>query len=295
MGEVYRATDTTLGREVALKLLPEAFAADPDRLARFEREAKVLASLNHPGIAHLYGFESATLPDGTKAHVLVMELVEGRGPRGAAEARKGPRRRGGRHREADRRGPRGGAREGHRPPGPQAREREGDAGREGQGPRLRPRQGLDGRGPGRHVEPRPLAVPHPGPDRHRRRPHPRHRRLHVARAGAGQAGRQARRHLGLRCRAVRDAGRPAAVRRRDGLGRPRRRPRARDRLEPPPRRNATRRPPRARALPRARPAPAPARHRGRPPRPARGRAPLPRAARRPRRPRPRATAAGPPS
>ena len=61
MGEVYRATDTKLGRDVALKLLPEAFAADPERLARFEREAKVLASLNHPGIAHLYGFESATL------------------------------------------------------------------------------------------------------------------------------------------------------------------------------------------------------------------------------------------
>ena len=62
MGEVYRATDTTLGRDVALKLLPEAFATDPDRLARFEREAKVLASLNHPGIAHLYGFESAAPP-----------------------------------------------------------------------------------------------------------------------------------------------------------------------------------------------------------------------------------------
>ncbi len=77
MGEVYRATDTKLGREVALKLLPEAFAADPDRLARFEREAKVLASLNHPGIAHLYGFESARLPDGSSSHFLAMELVEG--------------------------------------------------------------------------------------------------------------------------------------------------------------------------------------------------------------------------
>jgi serine/threonine-protein kinase len=77
MGEVYRATDTKLGREVALKLLPEAFAADPDRLARFEREARLLASLNHTGIAHLYGFESATLDDGSTAHVLVMELVEG--------------------------------------------------------------------------------------------------------------------------------------------------------------------------------------------------------------------------
>ena len=77
MGEVYRATDTKLGREVALKLLPEAFASDPERLARFEREAKVLASLNHPGIAHLYGFESATLEGGSRAHVLVMELAEG--------------------------------------------------------------------------------------------------------------------------------------------------------------------------------------------------------------------------
>jgi serine/threonine protein kinase/Tol biopolymer transport system component len=77
MGEVYRATDTKLGRDVALKILPEAFAADSERLARFEREARVLASLNHPGIAHLYGFESATPPDGTTAHFLVMELVEG--------------------------------------------------------------------------------------------------------------------------------------------------------------------------------------------------------------------------
>ncbi len=77
MGDVYRATDTKLGRDVAIKLLPEAFAADPDRLARFEREAKVLASLNHTGIAHVYGFESATLPDGTTAHFLAMELAPG--------------------------------------------------------------------------------------------------------------------------------------------------------------------------------------------------------------------------
>ncbi len=77
MGEVYRATDTKLGRDVAIKVLPAAFAADPERLARFEREAWVLASLNHPGIAHLYGFEATTLPGGSTAHVLVMELVEG--------------------------------------------------------------------------------------------------------------------------------------------------------------------------------------------------------------------------
>ena len=77
MGEVYRATDTKLGREVALKLLPEAFASDPERLARFEREARLLASLNHPSIAHLYGFETATLADGTTVHLIAMELVEG--------------------------------------------------------------------------------------------------------------------------------------------------------------------------------------------------------------------------
>jgi serine/threonine-protein kinase len=77
MGEVYRATDATLGREVALKVLPAEFAADADRLARFERVAGVLSSLNHSGIAHLYGFERSTLPDGPTVHVLVMELVEG--------------------------------------------------------------------------------------------------------------------------------------------------------------------------------------------------------------------------
>ena len=72
MGEVYRAHDTKLDRDVALKVLPEAFTSDPDRLARFEREAKVLASLNHTNIGHIYGLEEA---DGVKA--LVLELVEG--------------------------------------------------------------------------------------------------------------------------------------------------------------------------------------------------------------------------
>jgi Tol biopolymer transport system component len=72
MGEVYRATDSRLGRDVALKVLPEAFARDAQRMARFEREAKFLASLNHPNIASIYGLEES---DGTRA--LVMELVEG--------------------------------------------------------------------------------------------------------------------------------------------------------------------------------------------------------------------------
>jgi serine/threonine protein kinase len=72
MGEVYRATDTNLGRQVAIKVLPEAFAQDVDRLARFEREARLLATLNHPNIAQIYGIEKT---DGVRA--LVMELVEG--------------------------------------------------------------------------------------------------------------------------------------------------------------------------------------------------------------------------
>src|SRR5215472_12046493 len=73
MGEVYRASDTKLGRDVAIKVLPPAFASDPGRMARFEREAKVLASLNHSNIAHIYGVED---------RALVMELVEGESPTG---------------------------------------------------------------------------------------------------------------------------------------------------------------------------------------------------------------------
>ena len=72
MGEVYRAHDTKLGRDVAIKILPPAFTSDPDRLARFEREARMLASLNHPNICAIYGLEEA---DGVR--FLILELVEG--------------------------------------------------------------------------------------------------------------------------------------------------------------------------------------------------------------------------
>ena len=72
MGEVYRARDTRLGRDVALKILPEAFVNDPERLARFRREAKTLASLNHPHIAQVHGFEELG-----PTHALVLELVDG--------------------------------------------------------------------------------------------------------------------------------------------------------------------------------------------------------------------------
>ena len=83
MGQVWRATDTQLNRQVALKILPDAFAADPERLARFKREAQILASLNHPNIAAIYGIEES---EGTRA--LVLELVEG--PTLADRITKGP-------------------------------------------------------------------------------------------------------------------------------------------------------------------------------------------------------------
>ena len=67
MGEVYRARDTKLNRDVALKILPESFALDPDRLARFKREAQVLASLNHPNIAAIYGLEESARRAGARA------------------------------------------------------------------------------------------------------------------------------------------------------------------------------------------------------------------------------------
>ena len=83
MGQVWQATDTQLNRQVALKILPDAFAPDPDRLARFKREAQILASLNHPNIAAIHGIEEA---EGTRA--LVLELVEG--PTLADRISKGP-------------------------------------------------------------------------------------------------------------------------------------------------------------------------------------------------------------
>ena len=89
MGEVYRARDTKLGREVAIKILPREMSGDPERIARFQREARTLASLTHPNIATIHGFE-----DTTEARFLVMELIEGEdlserlrpGPLGVEEA-----------------------------------------------------------------------------------------------------------------------------------------------------------------------------------------------------------------
>src|SRR5262245_33987055 len=99
MGEVYRARDLKLNREVALKVLPEAFASDPERLARFQRESQLLASLNHPNIASIYGLEegpvdsraersSAGAEPGPPLRALILELVDG--PTLADRIGKGP-------------------------------------------------------------------------------------------------------------------------------------------------------------------------------------------------------------
>ena len=125
MGEVYRSHDAKLGRDVAIKILPPAFTSHPDRLARFEREARMLAALNHPNICAIYGFEEAD-----DVRFLVLELVEGvtlaqHLANEISRHQKGsglPHRTGPGCRAADRRGPRSRARKRDHPPRPEARE-----------------------------------------------------------------------------------------------------------------------------------------------------------------------------
>ena len=135
MGEVYRAHDSTLGREVALKVLPERFAGDPERLARFEREAGILASVNHPNIATIHGV----------ARIGVWPRPRPRTGR-RADAAGSPGRRTAatdealRISQADRRRARSGSRPRHRPSRSEAGQHQGSVGRHGQGARLRDRQ-----------------------------------------------------------------------------------------------------------------------------------------------------------
>ena len=137
MGEVYRARDTKLGRDVAIKVVSDAFLSIPERLARFEREARVLAALNHPHIGAIYGLEEA---DGVRG--LVLELVEGptlaerlaAGPLPIQEALA--------DRAPDRRRARSGAREGHHPPRSETGQHQDHTRRHGEGARLRPGEGV---------------------------------------------------------------------------------------------------------------------------------------------------------
>ena len=133
---MYRARDTKLNRDVALKVLPDLFASDPERLARFTREAQTLASLNHPNIAHIYGIEES---GGVRA--LVMELVEGEDLSQRIARGADPARRSAADREADCRGARSRARAGHHPPRSEAREHQGAARRHGEGAGLRSGEG----------------------------------------------------------------------------------------------------------------------------------------------------------
>ena len=140
MGEVYQAHDTKLGRDVAIKVLPEAFAHDPERLSRFQREAKLLASLNHPNIATIHGLE-----DSNGTSYLVMELVSGENLQerirrdGAVPVEEALS-----DRETDRRSARSRARKRHHSPRPEARQREGDARRKSQSVGLRFGEGVRG-------------------------------------------------------------------------------------------------------------------------------------------------------
>jgi serine/threonine protein kinase len=245
MGEVYRARDTKLDRDVAIKILPEAFAHDADRLARFQREAKTLAALNHPNIGSIYGLEEASVGPAEAGHyvrALVLELVEGptladligRRPGGPEGPPLHPRDR------------RGGSSD---PPIPvdealpiakqiaDALESAHEAGivhrdlkpanikvradgavkvldfglAKTLGPACRTLRTARGRRSWRPASAGPdrIADAVAGCDAGRR--HSGHGRLHGAGTGARQGGRPPRRHLGVRLRALRNAHRPSGV------------------------------------------------------------------------------------
>ena len=213
MGEVYRAHDSRLGRDVAIKVLPTALADDPDRLSRFDREARALAALNHPNIATIHGIAqtvgAAGSAQASAVRAIVLELVEGptlserlaRGPVPLDEALAIARQ----IAEALDAAP-------DHSPRPQAVEYQDQARRRGQGPRFWSRQARESRW---HVR-----LQWNGAARrcsHSVWPGDRHHRVHVAGASARRAGRQAHGHLGVWLRLVRNVGRPPCVRWRDDV------------------------------------------------------------------------------
>ena len=177
MGEVYRAKDPRLGRDVAIKVLPPSFSADADRLRRFEQEARAAGILNHPNITAVHDIGT---DEHTGAPYVVQELLEGGDAAlgsGGRQALDAPR---DRLRAADRPRPRRRAREGHRPSGSEAREHLRHQRRPREDSGFRPRQADARRGKEPGHEPADRGR------RHGARRRARHARLHVARAGAGQ-------------------------------------------------------------------------------------------------------------
>ena len=195
MGEVYRAHDTRLGRDVAVKVLPPTFGADPDRVSRFAREARLLAALNHPHIATIHGFEQAAASarwswSSSKGR----RSGEDRGRRAWPRARRGPGG-GARDREPDRGRARGRARQGHHPPRPQAGQHQARV------PAARVKV-LDfglAKALSATRRRRDAGSADGHRDRHARRRRRRHARLHEPRAGARTGRRQAHGYLGFGC------------------------------------------------------------------------------------------------
>ena len=218
MGEVYRARDIGLGRVVALKILPDTLLQHSESLARFRREAQLLASLNHPHIAVVYGLEEVpSTPSGSSGPAAVvaiaLEFVDGEGLDARLARGAIPIGRGRPHRATDRRGARSRARARHRSSRSEAGERSRDVRRQGQDPRLRSCQGDRTRGRQRDHEcgqlPPFTARDDGGDDR-------RDRCLHGAGTGARQARGQAGGHLGVRRAPLRNDHGPTPVRRRNG-------------------------------------------------------------------------------
>ena len=210
MGEVYRAKDTRLGRDVAVKVLPRSFATDPDRLRRFEQEARAAGMLNHPNILAVHDIGTH---DG--APYVVSELLEGQTLRDADRRLADAAAQGIRDRGAVRARPRRRTRQGHRPPRPQAGQRLHHPRRTRQDPRLRSRQGC-----ARHergIRDRDARRNRAGCSRwspNRSRDGPWHRELHGAGTDPRRAGRSSLRHLRLRPRLLRDADRTPGLPRR---------------------------------------------------------------------------------
>ena len=213
MGEVYRARDTKLNRDVALKILPDAFAADPDRLTRFTREAQTLASLNHPNIAQIHGLEDRFVGPARWSWSSWTARTSRSGSRKGLSPSTKPS-----PSPDNRRRHRSRARAGHRPSRSETRQRQGPRRRHGEGPGLRP--GESARGIGNAAERAgslSLSPTYASPAMTGVGMIMGTAAYMSPEQAKGKVGGQARRHLVVRRRALRDADRARAVPGRDGI------------------------------------------------------------------------------